>query len=205
MEAAIRGFHRKGQNMELYIARHGETEFNLERRIQGGGKDSPLTPKGIEQAKAMGKSLEGITFDAVYSSPLKRATDTVALAFGGKYQPILDPRLKEIGMGVIEGMRWEDALEAYPEWAAKSSPANPTPPPKGEQLQDMFDRVSGFMDDLAAAGHQKVFVLTHGYTLRVFQACAVDRTVATIQKSRDYKNCDVARYNYKDDKWEMLE
>ena len=190
--------------MELYVARHGETEFNLERRIQGSGKDSPLTQKGIDQARALGKSLDGISFDAVYSSPSKRATDTVAIAFGGKHTPILDPRLKEIGMGAMEGMVWEDAAELYPKSTnSLINPLNHTPPPGGEALQDMVDRVSAFMDDMAKTGHRRVFVLTHSYTLRVFQACTQDKPLEAIPKTRGFMNCEVTVFKLKNNKWEM--
>ena len=193
--------------MELYVARHGETESNAEHRVQGSGLDSPLTPAGIAQAVALGKSLEGISFDAVYSSPIKRATDTVEIAFGGKYKPILDPRLVEIGLGAMEGMIWEDAIEIYPEAGIRlfTDPLNYIPPPKGEALQDMINRISAFLDDIGKTGYKRVFVLAHGYVLRVFEACALDKSPATIGKSaRSYKNCEMVRYQYKHGKWEML-
>ena len=191
--------------MELYIARHGETEFNAEGRIQGSGMDSPLTPKGIAQARALGKSLEGITFDAVYSSPLKRATDTVELAFGGRYKPILDARIVEIGLGVTEGMLWYDAAEFYPESANRlSDPVNYVPPPKGEALTDMIVRLSAFLDDVSKTGYKRVFVLCHGYTSRVLQACTMDKSLEAIGKSHAYRNCKVAHYQFKHDKWELV-
>ena len=193
--------------MELYIARHGETEFNIEGRTQGNGMDSPLTPKGVEQAKALGKFLESLNFDAVYSSPLKRATDTVEIAFGGRYKPILDPRIVEIGLGAMEGMLWEDSVEIYPEAAIKlfSDPLNYIPPPRGETLQDMIVRVSTFLDDISKTGHQRVFVLSHGYTLRVFQACTMDKSLAAIGKAHTYRNCEVAHYQFDGGQWGLVD
>lgn len=76
--------------MDLFLARHGETVSNAVGRALGGGGDSPLTANGVRQAEEMGKLLAGITFDAVYSSPLGRAVDTVRIAFQGKAQPSLD-------------------------------------------------------------------------------------------------------------------
>ena len=191
--------------MELYIARHGETEFNAERRIQGNSKDSPLTQNGIAQAMALGKSLEGISFDSVYSSPLKRATDTVEIAFGGRYKPILDDRLVEIGLGVMEGMLWSDAAEMYPEsWGRYLDPVNYIPPPKGECLLDMIARVGAFLDDVGKTGYRRVFVLSHGYTSRVFQACTMDRSLEAIGKAHSYGNCEVAHYRFEHGKWEMV-
>jgi len=191
--------------MQLRIARHGETEYNTKGIIQGGNLDSPLTAKGIAQAKDLGKSLEGITFDAVYSSPQKRATDTVEIAFGGRYKPITDPRIVEVGVGAAEGMPWDDLAEAFPESAYwLSDPVNFPPPPKGESMTDMMDRVSAFMDDVSKAGHQNVFVLAHGYVLRVFQACTMGKTVEAVKQSRSYQNCEVAHYQFKDNKWELI-
>ena len=191
--------------MELYVARHGETEFNIERRIQGSGMDSPLTSNGIAQAKALGKSLEGINFDAVYSSPLKRTVATVETAFCDRYKPILDPRLVEIGMGVMEGMLWDDIAELYPNATRLDDPVNFIPPPNGEALPDMIGRVGAFMDEISTTGHQTVFVMTHGYTLRVFQACTMGRTLEALAKTtRAYRNCEVARYRYKQGKWDIL-
>jgi len=191
--------------MELYIARHGETKFNEEHRIQGSGKDAPLTLKGIEQAKALGKSLEGISFDAVYSSPLKRAMDTVEIAFADRYKPIYDRRLVEVGLGVVEGMTFSEAVVFYPEYANLFDPICYIPPPNGEALTDMIMRVNAFMEDILKTNHQKVFVLTHGYVLRVFYACTVDKSISTIGKAPYYRNCEVARYIYESKKWILLQ
>jgi len=191
--------------MELYIARHGETHFNTERRIQGSGKDSPLTPKGQAQASALGQSLKNTAFDAIYSSPLGRAVSTVKLAFGENTSFTPDPRLVEIGLGDAEGMVWDNAAEAFPEWAAsRHDPVINIPPPNGEPLADMLSRINSFMDDMIKTGHQKVFVLTHGFTMRVFEACANDRTLEALRNTTSYNNCDIARYKYENGEWRML-
>ncbi|MCL2572734.1 MAG: DUF4173 domain-containing protein [Defluviitaleaceae bacterium] len=191
--------------MELYIARHGETIFNTESRLQGSGLDSPLTPTGQAQAHALGQALSGHNFDAVYSSPLNRARDTVKIATNDTIIPILDQRLVEIGLGKIEGMQWDDAIEQYPQAAGRlTDPVNYIPPPGAETLNDMLDRVNSFMTELIQKGYKKVFVLTHSYTMRVFEACAGDNTVEAIGKTNNYKNCDIARYKYEDGKWTQL-
>lgn len=71
--------------MELYVSRHGETLANIEKRLAGSKSDSPLTEKGIMQAKELGQNLNSISFDVVYSSPLQRAVNTVNIAFDNKY------------------------------------------------------------------------------------------------------------------------
>ncbi|MCL2528403.1 MAG: DUF4173 domain-containing protein [Defluviitaleaceae bacterium] len=188
--------------MELYVARHGQTQFNAEGRYQGGGQDSPLTPEGITQAQNLGKTLVGLHFDAVYSSPLGRASTTAETALGENNKIIHDPRLVEVGLGVMEGMLWEDAAEYYPKSAPLlSDPVNYIPPPKGEALPDMINRVSSFLDDVVKAGHNRAFVLTHGYTMRVIHACTMDKTVESIGKTPLYSNCEVVRYKFEDGKW----
>ncbi|MCL2360551.1 MAG: DUF4173 domain-containing protein [Defluviitaleaceae bacterium] len=200
--------------MDLYIARHGETQFNVEGRMQGQGKDSPLTTRGRAQAQALGKTLEAIkrkgAFDAVYSSTAKRASDTAEIALGVK--PILDPRLVEIGLGDMEGMQYQEGAEAFPETAASRqlSPVDYIPPPNGETLPDMVARVSSFLEDCTA--HNKVFVLTHAYTMRVFHACiteknnnaSISEVVTAIAQAPRFNNCDVAHFKFENDEWRLV-
>ena len=65
----------------FYLMRHGQTLFNLRRKIQGAS-DSPLTDLGIEQAKEAGEYLKDVDFDHYYSSTSERASDTLELAVG---------------------------------------------------------------------------------------------------------------------------
>ena len=90
----------------LYLMRHGETLFNLRRKIQGWC-DSPLTEAGIEQAKQAGAMLaaRGITFSAAYSSTAERACDTLEFALEAAGQPLPYTRVKglrERGFGTFE-------------------------------------------------------------------------------------------------------
>jgi broad specificity phosphatase PhoE len=191
--------------MELYIARHGETLSNAEKRLTGGGTNSPLTEKGIEQAKQLGNSLQNIVFDAVYSSPLKRAVDTVNIAFGGKYRILVDDRLSEIGLGVMEGNKFDDVSLDFPESGMLffTSPLLYKTPPKGEHLNDMIERIDSFLSDIAKTGHDKIFVLTHGYALRVLYACTVDKSISAIAEAPAYSNCELVHYAYDKGKWRL--
>lgn len=191
--------------MELYAARHGETISNLENRLTGGETDSPLTEKGIAQAKQLAESLEGKAFDAVYCSPLKRAIDTAEIVLGNNYEICVDARLSEIGLGAMNGMTYEEAVSNFPD-SGMLFFTNPTlyrPILGAELLQDMIDRVGSFLDDIASRNHKNVFVQTHGYVLRVLYACAVDRSVSAIAKSPGYANCDVVHYTYENGWWKL--
>ena len=122
--------------MEIYASRHGETLSNIENRLTGRDVDSPLTKKGVEQAKQLGNTLKDIAFDAVYSSPLNRAVDTVKIAFGNKYRICIDDRLAEIGLGFMDGMTYDDASINFPKSGMLffTDPVSYKPPANGESL-----------------------------------------------------------------------
>ncbi|MCL2019904.1 MAG: histidine phosphatase family protein [Oscillospiraceae bacterium] len=190
--------------MELYVSRHGETLSNAQRRLTGS-INPPLSEKGIEQAKELGKSLEDISFDAVYSSPLTRAVETVKTAFGDKYKIITDKRLVEINLGDMEGMTYEDVIIKYPESGMLffTDPVRYKTIPNGEHLEDMLIRISSFLDDITESGYDKVFVLTHGYAMRVMHACVNGGTVSAIGEAPQYSNCVLERYTYNGSNWEI--
>ena len=90
--------------MILYMIRHGETDFNRQRRIQGQS-DIPLNAWGRELARRTGKGLEDVRFDLVVTSPLIRAKETAQLIVGEKSIPFIEePRIQEIAFGEYEGL-----------------------------------------------------------------------------------------------------
>ena len=88
--------------VSLYIVRHGQTEFNLDRKIQGWC-DSPLTNFGIEQAKAAGEYFKDIELDHLYSSTSERCCDTLEIVTDNRMPYIRLKGLKEMNFGTFEG------------------------------------------------------------------------------------------------------
>ena len=89
--------------MKLYIIRHGETSWNVQRRLQGAS-DTDLNENGITLAKRTGEALKEIPFDLCFTSPLKRAKMTAELILAGRDISIYDDeRLREISFGEWEG------------------------------------------------------------------------------------------------------
>ncbi|MDE7038136.1 MAG: histidine phosphatase family protein, partial [Lachnospiraceae bacterium] len=89
--------------MKLYIVRHGETEWNKERRLQGQ-VDIPLNESGRRLARETSGGLAGIHFDLCYSSPLSRARETAELILEGRSTPVIeDERIIEMAFGECEG------------------------------------------------------------------------------------------------------
>ncbi|NGN97291.1 histidine phosphatase family protein [Grimontia sp. S25] len=98
---------------EIHIFRHGETEWNIEGRMQGF-KDSPLTELGKAQAVAARKKIEHVNFDAVFCSTSSRASDTAKILVNDVDIPIYETdELREINMGSWEGMKHSDAKEQF--------------------------------------------------------------------------------------------
>ena len=94
--------------MKIYLLRHGTTDWNAARRIQGQ-TDIPLDAEGERIAKLTGEALaaEGITFSHVFSSPLRRAYRTAQLAAPGA-EILTDPRITELNFGAFEGLSVEE-------------------------------------------------------------------------------------------------
>lgn len=95
---------------KIYLIRHAEAEGNLYRRIQGhyNGK---ITPRGHEQVARLANRFEGVPIDAVYASDLTRTQTTAQSILKGRSLPLnIDPRLKEVGMGVWEDQLWGNAM-----------------------------------------------------------------------------------------------
>lgn len=89
----------------FYIFRHGECPLNVSGRIQGQTFDGELTEKGRAQARRAGRKLQNKNIEIIVSSPMKRARQTAAIVASYVKAPIVfDDRLKEVNMGIVEGM-----------------------------------------------------------------------------------------------------
>jgi len=101
---------------ELYLVRHGETDWNRARRIQGT-TDIPLNATGREQAATTGRMLRRRGWDGIYASPLSRALETARIIAGetGLGEPVAIPDLVERDYGDAEGLTWEQIERRYPE------------------------------------------------------------------------------------------
>ena len=149
--------------MELYLIRHGETEWSRARR-HTGRTDLPLSPAGEAEARALGQHLRGLEVDRVLSSPLTRATTTAALAgFGDRVE--LTGALLEFDYGEYEGRTTAEIRASRPGWDLFRDGC-----PGGETVEDAAARARTLLDDLAASGG-RVLLLSHGHQLRILAAC----------------------------------
>lgn len=162
----------------VYITRHGETVWNVERRLQGWA-DSPLTERGVRQAHWLREALRQVTVDAVYSSSTARAMATAKILAAGRGLGVVPcDDLRELGMGDWEGRltddikaRWPAQLAAFWEAPHRYQPTN-----GGESYPDMQRRVSGALDQIVARHEgQTVLIVTHAAALKAMLACIEGR------------------------------
>ncbi len=157
----------------LYLLRHGETEFNIQGRLQGQ-QDSPLTARGRAQARAHGALLKTLIAEPeawrVVASPLGRTMDTARLACAELGLPEAtietDPRLMEIAFGDWEGLTWAEAEARHPDlWAARERDRWGFVVPGGESYEMVARRARAFLGE--AQGN--TIVVSHGGTGRVLR------------------------------------
>ena len=149
------------------VVRHGETEWNLEARIQGQG-DSALTATGIAQAEAIAQRLSCEVFDVLVASDLGRAVETARRVAARCSRPLLtDARLRERHFGVGEGLTYDEIGVRYPDAFSRARETDPDYAiPGGESRRAFHERVTGAFEALARehAG-KRVAVVTHGGVL----------------------------------------
>lgn len=157
--------------MRVYLTRHGLTEWNIEKRMHGH-KNANLTKEGIEDAKKLGKSLENIEFDCIYSSPSQRALDTARYIRGSKdTKIIISESLKEINFGKWEGMLEVDAEKDNPEqfYNLLNRPELFNPVEGGEKIEDVINRVKRwFFSIIQEIEYDNILIVTHGVVKRAF-------------------------------------
>lgn len=154
---------------ELLIIRHGETEWNRAGIMQGHG-DSPLTEKGRNQAAGLRELLSkaGLTKNhRAWCSPLGRARQTAEIALAGHFETWkIDKRLMEIGVGELEGMYFEDAIQSDSRFAAMPGPVGwQFHAPGGESFSQFQGRIAAWLEELQGPA----VVVTHGITSRVMR------------------------------------
>ncbi|KGM95561.1 phosphoglycerate mutase [Clostridium novyi A str. 4552] len=155
----------------IYLTRHGQTEWNLNKRLQGW-KNSPLTELGISQAKALRERLKDVEIDVIYSSPIERAYKTAEIVKGNKNIEIIKhDGLKEFNYGDWEGLTI-DEIEKNPMYSQELDNLfnNPNEYKSfgGETYDKLIDRIDITMNEILKKNtDKKILIVTHGMTLKV--------------------------------------
>ena len=151
----------------LYLCRHGESEYNAKKIIQGH-IDTFLTPKGIFQARLAGEQLKKYSIQRIYTSDLRRAYQT-ATVIGDilGIEPVVDKRIREMHFGSWEGLAYEiiykDHTELWNNWLK-----NPVacPLPSQEEFKDLEKRLKDFLYEIKSKDEENVLVVGHGGSIQ---------------------------------------
>ncbi len=191
--------------MKLYIVRHGETDWNKSRRIQGQ-VDIPLNEFGKHLAVETGKGLSAVPFEICISSPLGRAVETARLILGGRNVPVItDPRIVEMAFGVWEGgccskegwnlpQEFHDFFEAPERYEA---------PEGGEDFYMVRRRLEDFLAELYQKDEwqdKNILITTHGAALCGMLNVIRDKPVSGYWGGGVHKNCAVTEVEVTDGK-----
>ena len=165
---------------QLLVVRHGETTWNGAGRIQGH-LDSPLTPRGVAQARAAGARLARERIGALYSSDLGRAQETAREIAAVTALPVrIDVHLRERSFGVLEGKTWDEIATEHPIDARLLREDPFRPAPRGESLAQFRDRVTEALRRIAEeASAERVGIVTHGGVLGVLYRTAMGLALDT--------------------------
>lgn len=158
--------------LDIYLLRHGQTQWNADGNRYCGRTDIGLTALGRRQAESVREHLKTVAFDAIYSSPLERAFVTAQTAGGGK-AVIKDHRLIEVDFGRWEGKTKETFIaedpEAWDQWM--SDPLTTRAGGTGETGREVITRVDSFFNDVL---HQRkdssILVVGHNGINRLYLA-----------------------------------
>jgi len=157
---------------DLILARHGETDWNAERRFQGHA-DPPLNAKGLAQAEALAERLAGRDLRAIYSSDLRRAAQTAAVVGDRLGLAVVKlPALREIDVGEWSGLTVAEVIERYPDGYARHR-AGGDGWTAGETHAQLTERIVRAASEIARehpAG--AILVVAHGAALRALLAHA---------------------------------
>lgn len=161
---------------QLLLVRHGESLWNIERRIQGH-QDSGLSPAGRLQTERLADRLKGRSFGALYSSSSERAKESAAILSAAAGLPVhLRDDLREIGLGEWEGKTLQEIEEEdgdlYERWLTRPLEA---PPPGGEGLALFQKRIVTALEGIRDTHpEQDVLIVTHAGAIRAYVSFVLD-------------------------------
>ncbi|MDX6664402.1 MAG: 2,3-bisphosphoglycerate-dependent phosphoglycerate mutase [Solirubrobacteraceae bacterium] len=152
----------------IWLARHGETAYNAERRFQGQGA-VPLSERGREQARELAEQAAAHDFTSLWASPLPRALETAEIVGARLGLEIAeDPRLMETDAGDWTDRPFAEVEAAEPErFAGFVAGAPDFAFPGGESFAAQQDRVTAALADIRAAGPLPALVVCHRNSIRL--------------------------------------
>ena len=186
---------------EIILIRHGETEWNSQKRMQGHS-NSDLSSVGQAQIQALGQWMKNVPFDLIYSSDSPRAKQTAeAITQFSGHELQFDQRLREKNLGVFEGLTSEEARERHPEvFRLFKTAGSKYVIDEGESTQQLQDRALEIVNEIRIKHpEERVLLVTHGGFIRVVMKHSLGLSLETPTRFL-IRNTGVFRLVW-EDKW----
>ena len=186
---------------EIILIRHGETEWNSQKRMQGHS-NSDLSSVGQAQIQALGQWMKNVPFDLIYSSDSLRAKQTAeAITQFSGHELQFDQRLREKNLGVFEGLTSEEAMERHPEvFRLFKTAGSKYVIDEGESTQQLQDRALEIVNEIRIKHpEERVLLVTHGGFIRVVMKHSLGLSLETPTRFL-IRNTGVFRLEW-EDKW----
>ena len=186
---------------EIILIRHGETEWNSQKRMQGHS-NSDLSSVGQAQIQALGQWMKNVPFDVIYSSDSLRAKQTAeAITQFSGHELQFDQRLREKNLGVFEGLTSEEARERHPEvFRLFKTAGSKYVIDEGESTQQLQDRALEIVNEIRIKHpEERVLLVTHGGFIRVVMKHSLGLSLETPTRFL-IRNTGVFRLVW-EDKW----
>lgn len=195
--------------MNLYLIRHGETDWNKSRQIQGSS-DISLNEYGRELAFVTREGLWNIPFDIAYTSPLKRAKETAEIVLGGRNIPIYeDERIAEADFGIYEGKSELELIEKKdPVLRFFDCPEQYVKTGEGEDHEEVIKRGVDFLKDRILPNenqYQNIAVFSHGAMIHGMLTFMYQRQIKDFWHEPKQLNCGVTIVEITDNKYHVIE
>lgn len=194
----------------LYLVRHGETDWNAERRVQGQ-MESVLSERGTGQAQELRPTIENLNIERAYTSTSRRTRQTADILLTGIDLPLLpDPDLREIMLGPWEGMLWSEVDQSYPD----ESDLFRNQPHRfaldgAESYLDVQHRavncIQRIVADCAQNDIDRVLVVSHGMFIKTLIAGLAGIATEQLRAGPDIGNCSLSVVTCSEGEFEVLE
>ena len=192
--------------LEIYFTRHGETEWNLVRRMQGQ-MNSPLTELGKEQAVWLEARLAGKAFTRIYTSPTGRAKETALIINRAlDVEVVEDDRLKEIFLGDWEGKLIDEIDKEFPQENNAFWNEPDTFHMEGkEDFQDVRNRAGQFFEEIIKKhGDEKILVVAHAIILKGMLNYIKGESVSEYWEGRHILPTSLTKINVIDNRYTVV-
>lgn len=153
----------------VYVIRHGETDFNKDGRYSGR-IDTPLNAAGIAQAKQLAEKTRGLNIEVIYCSPLNRAIETANLIKSQtNCEIIINNHFIERSLGIYEGLTKDEAKNKHPDLYTRNiTRIFDEAPPNGETINEVIKRVFIGLDEIKKQNKfSNILISTHGFIAKV--------------------------------------